>query len=588
MGTPVLDRKRLSLAAILLLLAAFVAVFAAAKPAAAATGGYPDAGATTVNASLYEWGYKCGGSGQSGCITNWWDTIPGDPSGQKYNLLSPRGYAYRNCTDYVAWKLGDANGFTATSGWGNGYQWGTRAATAGYTVDMNPAKGAVAWYNSNAFGMSSYGHVAYVDSVNADGTVNLSEYNNPADGGYHTRTINASQVSGYIHFKDITSGGTGGSLASMRSTTSTEDSEFGGDFNGDSYNDTLIVHETSDGGADIHVLYGGIGTAMFANSTTWLRSLPASDGWDWTKMKLAVGYFNSDSYADLAIVHQRTDGGADIHVLYGGSTPFTNSTTFVRSLPGTSGWNWSQMKVVSGDFNGDGYDDLAIVHQLGDGGANVYTLNGGIGTAMFANDLSAPVRNLPASSEWNWNEMKLAAGPFNGDQNADLVIVHQRTDGGADVHILNGGATPFQNTSTFLRSLPGTSGWNWSQMKLAAGFFNSDSYADIAILHQRTDGGADVHMLYGNANPFQDSTTYVTSLPGTSGWNWSQMKLAAGPFNSDSYADLAIFHELGDNGMNLYALYGGVGTAMFANDLSAPVRNLPASSGWNWTLAKIA
>jgi surface antigen len=139
------------------------------------------------------------------CTTGWWDTIPEDTSGQKYNLLSSRGYAYRNCTDYVAWKLQSANGFAAISGWGYGYQWGGRATAAHYTVDMVPAPGAVAWYNSGAFGMSSYGHVAYMESVNADGTVNLSEYNNPADGNYHTRTIVASQVSGYIHFKDLSS-----------------------------------------------------------------------------------------------------------------------------------------------------------------------------------------------------------------------------------------------------------------------------------------------------------------------------------------------------------------------------------------------
>ena len=188
-----------------MLLAAVIvlaAVLAAPKPAAADTGGYPNADATTVNASSYEWGYTDCANACSD--PHWRDTL----NGVTYYLLSPRGYAYRNCTDYVAWKLQDANGFSSTGGWGNGYEWGTRAQTAGYAVNMTPAKGAVAWWNANVFGMSSFGHVAYVESVSADGnTVNLSEYNNPADGNYHTRSIAKDQVSGYIHFKDVGDGG---------------------------------------------------------------------------------------------------------------------------------------------------------------------------------------------------------------------------------------------------------------------------------------------------------------------------------------------------------------------------------------------
>ena len=41
--------------------------------------------------------------------------------------------------------------------------------------------GAVAWF--------PYNHVAYVQSVNGDGTVTIEEYNWNSDHSYHVRTI---------------------------------------------------------------------------------------------------------------------------------------------------------------------------------------------------------------------------------------------------------------------------------------------------------------------------------------------------------------------------------------------------------------
>lgn len=160
--------------------------FAATTPAKAETGGYPYASyhGPGTNPSKY-----------------WWT----DTSGSGY---SPYGYAYRNCTDFVAWKLNATNKFSATSGYGHGYQWGHRASDDSgtkYGVNKKPTRGAVAWWDRDAYGMSSYGHVAWVESVNGDGTVTIQEYNNPGGGTYGKRTINKDHVSGYIHFKDISS-----------------------------------------------------------------------------------------------------------------------------------------------------------------------------------------------------------------------------------------------------------------------------------------------------------------------------------------------------------------------------------------------
>lgn len=104
------------------------------------------------------------------------------------------GYAVQNCTSWVAWALHDRNGFEMPRAIGNASAWGTWAKNNGYAVDGNPQIGSVAWWPSN--------HVAWVKSVNNDGTVTIEEYNYNWSGTYHCRNIAKGSVQ-YIHFKDI-------------------------------------------------------------------------------------------------------------------------------------------------------------------------------------------------------------------------------------------------------------------------------------------------------------------------------------------------------------------------------------------------
>ncbi|MDP2210920.1 MAG: leucine-rich repeat protein [Candidatus Aquicultor sp.] len=106
------------------------------------------------------------------------------------------GYAVQNCTSWVAWALHDRNGFETPRGLGNASTWGIKAKE-NYKVDNTPAVGAVAWWPSGEFG-----HVAWVKSVNRDGTVTIEEYNYNWSGRYNRRDIQANSVQ-YIHFKDI-------------------------------------------------------------------------------------------------------------------------------------------------------------------------------------------------------------------------------------------------------------------------------------------------------------------------------------------------------------------------------------------------
>lgn len=103
------------------------------------------------------------------------------------------GYYIGQCTSYAAWWR-TAHGNPVPSNLGNANTWGSRAAGAGLQVDTIPASG-------DAFVMpyvGGYGHVGIVDSVNPDGTINISEYNWGVDSSYTTRTINQYNYAGMV------------------------------------------------------------------------------------------------------------------------------------------------------------------------------------------------------------------------------------------------------------------------------------------------------------------------------------------------------------------------------------------------------
>ena len=70
---------------------------------------------------------------------------------------------------------------------------GLTRASSGYTVNNTPKQGAIMQTSQGAFG-----HVAYVENVNNDGSVKVSEMNyNGGPGVVSTRTISASQAGAY-------------------------------------------------------------------------------------------------------------------------------------------------------------------------------------------------------------------------------------------------------------------------------------------------------------------------------------------------------------------------------------------------------
>lgn len=106
-------------------------------------------------------------------------------------VMAGNRYAYGYCTWY-AYNRRAALGRSIGSFWGNANTWDDRARAAGWTVNYTPIAGAI--FQTDA---GYYGHVGIVESVNSDGTINISDMNGIA-GWNRVGYSNGVNAAGYI------------------------------------------------------------------------------------------------------------------------------------------------------------------------------------------------------------------------------------------------------------------------------------------------------------------------------------------------------------------------------------------------------
>ena len=152
-------------------------------------------GSSYTGDNTYPWQSDCP-QRQDDYITYWEDA---------WGVHKIGGYVCE-CVSYAGWKAYETFGIAAA--WGNAYSWDDGARAAGYTVDHNPAPDTIGQIDGYP-----YGHVFWVESVNSDGSINVTEYNNyyatylySGDshyGDFGSRRISASELWQYkfIHLE---------------------------------------------------------------------------------------------------------------------------------------------------------------------------------------------------------------------------------------------------------------------------------------------------------------------------------------------------------------------------------------------------
>ena len=241
---------------------------------------------------------------------------------------------------------------------------------------------------------------------------------------------------------------------------------------------------------------------------------------DVAKIRFAVsGDFNKDGKTDIAIVYSDSTKASSLMVLKSSGKNFASPTVFFNALT-TSFKLDSIMFALNGDFNGDGYSDLALIYK------NNTTKNISVFKSTGSVFNTAQVYyTFPDSLILTQIKFALS-GKFNSDAKSDIALLyksdfHSTADSGNIILVLKALTSSFANPKTYFNL--NTTINNYNKVLFATtSDFNNDGLSDIALAFDTQTGSPDVQkilVLNSKDSLFASPVSYWSTTASTFDFN---------------------------------------------------------------------
>ncbi|MFI7368038.1 FG-GAP-like repeat-containing protein [Streptomyces sp. NPDC050149] len=348
------------------------------------------------------------------------------------------------------------------------------------------------------------------------------------------------------------------------------------DYNGDGRSDVATWYDYADGTDKVHTWSGGSDGALQQPSVAYSA---VAGTWTMANTQRITGDFNGDGRSDIGVFYGYSDGAVKLYTwLARTDGTFGNATASWSVPPGS--WTFHRMTSRTGDYNGDGRDDVAVWYDYADGSDKIFTfLSKPNGT--FNNPFSSFTR----TTGWTFDNLKLTTGDYNGDGRDDLAAMYFYPEG--EVKMLTLLALPtggFNNTA--VEGWSSTSWGSYDRTSVQSGDFNGDGKDDIASWYDYADGTDSVITFTpGDADGSLD-TREIAWKAAAGRYTRDNMRLFGGDFNGDGRDDLAANYGY-DTGIDAGTVKMITWVAKPDGTFNEPLHGAEKTTGWTYDSMRV-
>ena len=336
-----------------------------------------------------------------------------------------------------------------------------------------------------------------------------------------------------------------------------------GDFNGDGKDDVAQFTMNTTNTAQIDVMYSD-GSKFTRKNNVW----NSGTGWNVSMFthRMVVGDFNGDKKDDIAAFYDYGKGECRVFVWESTSNGFKLQWNYWHMFSGYYPTRIND-RVVAGDFNGDGKDDICAFYDYGKG-----ECRGFVWESTGSNfNMNWNYWYMPSGFDASRLNTRIVTGDYNGDKKDDICAFYDYGNVECRAFVWESG-----NKKLNLK---------WNYWYMSSGFTASRLNGRVTAGDYNGDGKDDICAFYDYGKG--ELRAFVWQSTGSTlklNWNWWYMKsgfysdnltgrVVTGDFNGDKKDDVGAYYCYSagaEQGKGRMFVYRSVGTE-FKLD-------------WNWYL----
>lgn len=292
----------------------------------------------------------------------------------------------------------------------------------------------------------------------------------------------------------------------------------GSDFNGDGKDEAVMMHD-----------YPAFCSALMVSGESDNQFLPrawwasAYGCWDATASRVVSGEFTGDAFDDVAVLQSYPSSCAALWIFVSDGARFTPVPVW-SSVYG--GFNAEAPRIASGDFDGDSRTEIIALYEYPAACSALWMFDDN-GSGWSATPIWSS-----AYGTFNAAGCEVSAGDFDQDGKDEFAVLYPYPQSSAAIWVFDKGLASWEATPWWASSL---GQWNTASSKMVAGDIDGDGVDDLAAMYEYPNACAAVWLFRSNKSQFGFTPIWSSSY---GAWDASKSKITAGDSNNDGQTDI--------------------------------------------------